>query len=200
MPGLGVTLYSFARYIEPTSAWFPSTISGCASLPGDQILPRARPARRDNGKSKVNQAIDAMIAAYHATAERQYFTDDEPDPLRGSSIVLFSDIGLGEDAAEKRGFDMRAWIERRLAAAGIPSGHVAFMHDDDEARARAMERIKAFNARPYARGSIRISQETLIQSVRTRRANDAKRHDGVLIENRALDRHLRGMMPERTYQ
>lgn len=79
--------------------------------------------------SKLNQLIDDVITDYKATADFEYHTDNKTDPIKGASLMVFSDIGLGEQSAISRGFDMRAWMEQRFTEAGIPKEHVAFMRD-----------------------------------------------------------------------
>lgn len=80
--------------------------------------------------SKLNTAIDRMIGAYNETKGYEYATKDgKVEPIKGASIILFTDIGLGEQSAASRGFDMRGWIEKRLTEAGIPREHIAFMRD-----------------------------------------------------------------------
>lgn len=79
--------------------------------------------------SKLNKVLDDVIADYHATADNEYHTDNKTDPLKGASQLVFSDIGLGEQSAISRGFDMREWMEHRLTEAGIPKDHIAFMRD-----------------------------------------------------------------------
>jgi N12 class adenine-specific DNA methylase/GGDEF domain-containing protein len=89
------------------------------------------PSRPSDPNSKLNRIIDDIIAAYRETADHEYVdkATGKPDPLKGSSLILFTNIGLGEQSAETRGFDMKAWIEKRFKEAGIPSEHVAFMRD-----------------------------------------------------------------------
>ncbi|KDR25969.1 PLxRFG domain-containing protein [Caballeronia zhejiangensis] len=92
------------------------------------------PSRPNDPKSKLNKMLDDVIAAYRETANNEY-TDKatgKPDPIKGSSLIIFTDIGLGEAAAESRGFDMHAWIERRLTEAGVPRAHIAFMRDNKQ--------------------------------------------------------------------
>lgn len=88
------------------------------------------PTLPSDPNSKLNLAIDNIIKAYRETADFEYAgKDGKPEPLKGSSIILFTDIGLGEQSAATRGFDMRAWIEKRLIDEGIPREHIAFMRD-----------------------------------------------------------------------
>lgn len=87
------------------------------------------PRRPSDPKSKLNRVIDDVISVYRSTANATYSTDGVADPLKGSSILVFSDIGLGEQSAQSRGFAMRDWIEKRLVAAGISPEHIAFIRD-----------------------------------------------------------------------
>jgi N12 class adenine-specific DNA methylase len=80
--------------------------------------------------SKLNVVIDNMIKAYHDTASNQYSSNGKVDELPGASQMLFVDIGLGEQSAENRGFDMKAWIKRRLIEGGVKADHIAFMRDN----------------------------------------------------------------------
>ncbi|CAH0532153.1 hypothetical protein UAM5_00036 [Ralstonia phage UAM5] len=89
------------------------------------------PSRRNDPNSKLNQMLDAVIADYHAMADHEYFdtATGKPDPIKGASHIIFTDIGLGEQSAASRGFDMRRWIEKRLTDGGVPADHIAFMRD-----------------------------------------------------------------------
>jgi N12 class adenine-specific DNA methylase len=90
------------------------------------------PTMPSDPNSKLNQAIDRVIAAYNEGKDFEYSTNGVVDPIKGSSVILFTDIGLGEQSAASRGFDMKAWIEKRLIDAGIPAGHIAFMRDNKQ--------------------------------------------------------------------
>lgn len=80
--------------------------------------------------SKLNVWVDDIINDYKQTSALSYTDKDgKPEPLKGASVIGFTDIGLGDAAATNRGFDMRKWIEKRFADAGIPSEQVAFMRD-----------------------------------------------------------------------
>jgi len=81
--------------------------------------------------SKLNKMIDDVIAAYRETADMEY-TDKrtgKPEPNKGATMMVFSDLGFGEGVAANRGFNARAWFEKRLRDAGVPATHVAFMGD-----------------------------------------------------------------------
>jgi len=79
--------------------------------------------------SKLNQMIDAVVNDYHAASNYQYTTNGKVDPIKGASHIIFTDIGLGEQSAQNRGFNMKDWIEQRLIDGGVPRDHIAFMRD-----------------------------------------------------------------------
>jgi N12 class adenine-specific DNA methylase len=89
------------------------------------------------------------------------------------------------DVLKERRKLVNAWALTRLAG-------------DDEGRTKALAAIQQWNQKPYAKG-LRITQDTLAQSLQTRRLNSRRRDDGVVIENKQLRRHLQGLMPERAY-
>jgi N12 class adenine-specific DNA methylase len=90
------------------------------------------PTAPSDPNSKLNQMLDAVIADYHAASDFEYTTNGKVDPLKGASHIIFTDIGLGEQSAKNRGFDMKAWIEKRLVEGGIPREQIAFMRDNKE--------------------------------------------------------------------
>lgn len=89
------------------------------------------------------------------------------------------------DVLKERRQLVNAWALSRLAG-------------DDEGRSKALAAIQTWNQKPYAKG-LRITQDTLAQSLQTRRLNARRRDDGVVIENKQLRRHLQGLQPERAY-
>lgn len=92
--------------------------------------------------------------------------------------------------AEQRVLDERRELMNRFALAVITG--------DDAARRRAIEAIKVWNRKPYAR-AVPITADTMAQSLKTRARNSAKREDGVLISDPELSRYLRDLMPERAH-
>ena len=48
--------------------------------------------------SKLNRMLDDLISAYHETANNEYMTSGVVDENKGSSLMLFTDIGLGEQS------------------------------------------------------------------------------------------------------
>lgn len=89
------------------------------------------PGAKNDPQSKLNRMIDGVIAAYKEGADRVY-TDKktgEAEPNMGSTMMVFSDLGFGAGVAASRGFNARAWMEKRLRDEGIPIKHLAFMSD-----------------------------------------------------------------------
>lgn len=87
------------------------------------------PTLPSDPNSKLNVTIDEMIRAYKDSQSNEYATGGKADELKGGSLMLFTDIGLGEQSARSRGFDMKAWIEKRLVEGGVKPEHIAFMRD-----------------------------------------------------------------------
>lgn len=81
--------------------------------------------------SKLNRMLDDAIAAYHETAEFEFFdpATKRPEPIKGATQIIFTDIGLGEQSAINRGFNMKAWMQQRLIEGGVRPEHIAFMRD-----------------------------------------------------------------------
>lgn len=89
------------------------------------------PGAPSDPDSKLNRMIDDVIATYRETAGIEYLNPKtkQPDPVKGASMMVFSDLGFGEGVAARRGFSARAWMEKRLRDAGIDMRQVAFMGD-----------------------------------------------------------------------
>ena len=87
------------------------------------------PTLPSDPNSKLNVTIDEMIRAYKDSQANEYATGGKADELKGGSLMLFTDIGLGEQSARSRGFDMKAWIEKRLIEGGVKPEYIAFMRD-----------------------------------------------------------------------
>ncbi|WP_205772473.1 Eco57I restriction-modification methylase domain-containing protein [Microvirga calopogonii] len=81
--------------------------------------------------SKLNRMLSDAIDAYHETADFEFFDPltKKPEPLKGATSIIFTDIGLGEQSAINRGFDMKARIQHRLVEGGVRPEHIAFMRD-----------------------------------------------------------------------
>lgn len=88
------------------------------------------PELPNNPDSKLNRMIDDVIAKFKETADMAYNDKaGKQEPNLGASMMVFSDVGFGAGVAASRGFNARAWMEKRMRDAGIPMDQVAFMSD-----------------------------------------------------------------------
>jgi len=88
-------------------------------------------------------------------------------------------------------------MDRRRTA--INRYALAVSQGDEEGKCEAMEAIKRFNASPY-HAAIKITNDTLRRSLKTRARLAAKRQDGVLIQNPVLGIGLRRQLSETVYR
>lgn len=129
-----------ARY-EASRKWKPSKEEPNNPDPVIKIIGDGRlaaidtrfvnPSAPNDPTSKLNRMIDDVIQAYKESAGLEYTNKKtkEVEPNKGAAMMVFSDLGFGEGVAATRGFNARAWMEKRLRDAGIPPGHLAFMSD-----------------------------------------------------------------------
>lgn len=110
------------------------------------------PSLPNDPDSKLNKMIDEIIRIHKETADWQYKAKDSDDiePNKGAAQVVFSDLGFGAGVAENRGFNARAWLEKRLRDAGVAPNQVAFMSDHKKSTAK-LKLFKDVNA-----GRVRI--------------------------------------------
>lgn len=110
------------------------------------------PSLPSNPDSKLNKLIDGVIETYKSTADWEYKdkATGEVEKVKGATQIVFSDLGFGEGVSKNRGFNARAWFEKRLRDAGIPPAHVAFMSDYKKSAAK-LKLFKDINA-----GRVRI--------------------------------------------
>jgi hypothetical protein len=50
---------------------------------------------------------------------------------KGATQIVFSAVGFGDMVAKSRGFDAKAWVDKRLADAGISRDAIAWMNDQN---------------------------------------------------------------------
>jgi len=95
------------------------------------------PTRISDPDSKLNVMIDNVIKTYKETKDLVFNDKDgNPEPVKGATQVVFSDLGFGEGVTKNRGFNARAWVEKRLRDAGIPSAEIAWMSDKKQSQAK----------------------------------------------------------------
>lgn len=83
------------------------------------------PGAPSDPTSKLNMMVDQIIDKHGEFADVKLEGLKEP----GATQIVFSPIGFGEAVAKRRGFDARAWINKRLRDAGIPPEHIAWIGD-----------------------------------------------------------------------
>lgn len=91
------------------------------------------PRLPNDPESKLNKMIDNIIET-HKRFEDVTFIDNataKPFAKKGATQIVFSAVGFGDQVAISRGFDARAWVNKRLADAGITSDAVAWMNDQN---------------------------------------------------------------------
>jgi hypothetical protein len=128
------------RRVEASRAWKPSKEEPNNPDPMIRIIGDGRlaaidmrfvaPGLESDPDSKLNRMIDDVIAKFKETADMEYRDKaGNIEPNKGASMMVFSDLGFGESVAANRGFNARAWFEKRMRDEGIPPAQVAFMSD-----------------------------------------------------------------------
>ena len=88
------------------------------------------PGLPSNPESKLNRLIDNVIRVHQESSGMAFNDrDGKLEPAKGAAQMVFSDLGFGAGVAANRGFNARAWLEKRLRDSGIPASDVAFMSD-----------------------------------------------------------------------
>jgi N12 class adenine-specific DNA methylase len=111
--------------------------------------------------SKLNQMIDGVIRIYKETENNEYrgkSTKDKDgnevladfEAIKGATQMVFFESGFGKMVAQRRGFNARAWMEKRLRDAGIPTNQLAFMEDYKKSSAK----LKLFS--DVNKGKVRV--------------------------------------------
>lgn len=91
------------------------------------------PSLPNDPNSKLNKMIDRIIEK-HREFSGIVYTDPatgKPMDRKGATQIVFSAVGFGDMVAKSRGFDARAWVDKRLAEAGISRDAVAWMNDQN---------------------------------------------------------------------
>ena len=141
-----------ARRVKASRDWKPSKDEPNNPDPIIRIIGDGRlaaidmrfidPSLESDPDSKLNRMVDDVIRVFKGTADME-FKDKAGkvvEPNKGASMMVFSDLGFGAGVAANRGFNARAWFEKRLRDAGVPMGQVAFMSDYK----KSSEKLKLF--------------------------------------------------------
>lgn len=89
------------------------------------------PEEKNDPNSKLNVMIDKIIEKHFEIEDRIYHDSEtgKEDAVKGGAQIVFSMDGFGSGVSENRGFDVKAWIEKRLTEAGVPAEQIAWMRD-----------------------------------------------------------------------
>ena len=75
---------------------------------------------KNDPDSKLNRMIDDVIRTFKETADLEYHDKaGNVEPIKGATMMVFSDLGFGAGVAQSRGFNARQWFEKRLRDAGV---------------------------------------------------------------------------------
>lgn len=105
------------------------------------------PSLPNDPDSKLNKLIDGVIRIAKETENNEYRGKSTKDAdgkevladfetVKGSTQMVFFESGFGRMVAQRRGFNARAWMEKRLRDAGIPASKIAFMEDYKKSSAK----------------------------------------------------------------
>jgi len=129
-----------ARRIDISKAWKPSKEEPSNPDPIVAIITDGRFAALDprffGGKLEEGETsllIDmgkGVVESYHATKDNVYQGKDKKDePIKGSTQLVFYNLGFGEQSQKNRGFNSRAAFTKILTDGGIPRGEIYWFDD-----------------------------------------------------------------------
>jgi len=128
--------------IETSRAWKPSLGQPGNPDPIINIITDGKLASIDmrfvdrkainDPESKLNKWIDGIIETYKATKDLTYSTEyglTKKSPIKGGVQICFYNNGFGSGVIERRGFDSKAFLMKRLKTANIPTKHIGWIDD-----------------------------------------------------------------------
>lgn len=84
----------------------------------------------DGEQSVITTMAGKVVNTYHATSDNVYLDKNgQPEPLKGSTQMVFYNLGFGEQSQAARGFNARAAFTKQLVAGGIPRAQIAWFDD-----------------------------------------------------------------------
>lgn len=134
-------------------------------IPGGRVLP--------GEQTKMDEAAKRIADNYKATAGNVYVDrDGKPMATKGSTQLVFFNVGFGATSSANRGFDSRGAFTKAMIANGVKREHIAWFEDaDTDAKKEAI--FKAMR-----NGTVRV----LIGSAK-------KMGTGVNVQNRLIKLH-----------
>ncbi|HWH81275.1 MAG TPA: PLxRFG domain-containing protein [Burkholderiaceae bacterium] len=170
--------------LEASRAWKPSKDQPFNPDPVIAITSDGRFAALDprffGGKvghdtpTKLSAMADKIAEIYKASAGNAYVERDgkTPSPTKGSTQIVFYNLGFGVQSQKNRGFDARGALTKRLVDGGVKRSEIAWFDDaDTDAKKEAV--FKGMRS-----GALRV----LIGSAK-------KMGTGVNVQNRLLALH-----------
>ncbi|HMX93359.1 MAG TPA: hypothetical protein PLY42_18460, partial [Nitrospira sp.] len=127
-----------SRRIEASKAWKPSPGQMSNPDPIVSIITDGRFAAIDprffgaelEGESIITKMASNVVAKYHATKGNVYHDKEgNPAPIKGSTQIVFYNLGFGEQSQRSRGFNSRAAFTKLLTDGGIPRDEIAWFDD-----------------------------------------------------------------------
>ena len=93
--------------------------------------PRFFGGKLEAGESSILTEMAAkVVATHHATANNVYLDKaGKPEPIKGSTQMVFYNLGFGEQSQANRGFNSRAAFTKLLVDGGIPRAQIAWFED-----------------------------------------------------------------------
>ena len=119
-----------SRRIEASKAWKPSPGQMSNPDPIVSIITDGRFAAIDprffgaelEGESIITKMASNVVAKYHATKGNVHHDKEgNPAPIKGSTQIVFYNLGFGEQSQRSRGFNSRAAFTKLLTDGGIPA-------------------------------------------------------------------------------
>lgn len=94
----------------------------------------------DTTPTKMTRMADEVARIYKASAGNVYVDDKgNPEPVKGSTQIVFYNLGFGAQSTRNRGFDARGALTKRLVAQGVKREHILWFDDaDTDAKKEAM--------------------------------------------------------------
>lgn len=86
----------------------------------------------DRTPTKLSRMADEVARIYKASAGNEYTgKDGKPEPIKGSTQIVFYNLGFGVQSQKNGGFDARAALNRRMVAQGVKREHILWFDDAD---------------------------------------------------------------------
>lgn len=125
--------------IAKSKAWKPSKSEPNNPDPIIAIIGDARlanidmrfvnPESESDPDSKLNKMIDGIIETFNRSKNTVYHDawTKIAEKIKGSTQIVFANVGFGDQVAKNRGFSAKDWVNKRLKDAGMKQSEIAWM-------------------------------------------------------------------------